>query len=164
MVADTANLLAYTIDGSDNVTSSGVESSSKRLNIVAIALNSLHDNSRVGIIINHRSNTALSVRHETATIGTAEEVAPTHDDKEKQDGKQIIAPSTAIALVVAESKQTWIYTLSLHKCWEHSKNAIETAALAGTVLPEDISFCFRHNSKSLDFVPTLGLEANLLII
>ena len=59
---------------------------------------------------------------------------------EKQDGKQTITPSVSIALAVAESKQTWIYTLSLHKCWEHSENAIETAALAGSVLPEYVSF------------------------
>jgi hypothetical protein len=138
LVADTANLLAYTIDGSDNVTGSSVESSSERLNIEAIALNCLHDNSRIGIVIEH--NATLSVRHQATAIVSTEEVASTHKKEEKQDGKQTITPSVSIALAVAESKQTWIYTLSLHKCWEHSENAIETTALAGSVLPEYVSF------------------------
>ena len=140
LVANAANLLAQTVHRGNNVVACGVEGGRQGLDVVAIALHGLHDDSGIGIVVNHRDDTALPVWHHAAAKATAKEVAPAHEDKEKQDGKQAVSPTVTVTLAVAKGKQTWVNALPLHERREHCQYSIKAAARASrSVLTEYVS-------------------------
>ena len=141
LVAETTNLLTKTVDCSHYRIARCVEGSSQTLDIIAVALDCLHDDSGVRIVVQHWHYSTLSVGAH-ATIATEAKAVVAHEDEEKENGEDVITPAVTVSLVVQQRYESRVNTLSLHKGREHGKDTTCSRIARTSFWIEYISFAF----------------------